>query len=280
MWPQLEPLLGKVAKPARYIGLEDGAQRPDHSPERVAWLLAYPDTYEIGLPNQGLQILYEILNERADAVAERTYAPWGDLEELLRARDLPLFSLDTHRPAVRLRRAGLQPLGRAHLHEPAQHGRPGRGARAGRRPPPRAPARGRRWPLHLQPRAHRRLPRLRRARRRRGDRQRDHRGHRRLEGLGAHRGQPRARPAGAVAHLGRLRAVDVRLHLRGRVPRGHHAPLPRRARAGREAHGRPTSPTSRTRRTSSCRSPRSCTTGSTSRSSGAAPAAAASARRA
>jgi radical SAM family uncharacterized protein len=99
MWPQLEPLLGKVAKPARYIGLEDGAQRPHHSSEKVAWLLAYPDTYEIGLPNQGLQILYEILNERPDAVAERTYAPWGDLEELLRARGLPLFSIDTHRPA-------------------------------------------------------------------------------------------------------------------------------------------------------------------------------------
>ena len=75
MWPQLEPLLAKVAKPARYIGLEDGAQRPEHSADRVAWLLAYPDTYEIGLPNQGLQILYEILNERPDAVAERTYAP-------------------------------------------------------------------------------------------------------------------------------------------------------------------------------------------------------------
>ena len=100
MWPQLEPLLAKVAKPARYIGLEDGAQRPDHSPDRVAWLLAYPDTYEIGLPNQGLQILYEILNERADAVAERSYAPWTDLEELLRARGLPLFSVDTHRPAA------------------------------------------------------------------------------------------------------------------------------------------------------------------------------------
>ncbi len=99
LWPQLEPLLAKVAKPARYIGLEDGAQRPDHAPHKVAWLLAYPDTYEIGLPNQGLQILYEILNERPDAVAERTYAPWVDLEELLRARGLPLFSLDTHRPA-------------------------------------------------------------------------------------------------------------------------------------------------------------------------------------
>ena len=99
LWPQLEPLLAKVAKPARYIGLEDGAQRPHHTPQHVAWLLAYPDTYEIGLPNQGLQILYEILNERSDAVAERTYAPWVDLEAQLRARGLPLFSLDSHRPA-------------------------------------------------------------------------------------------------------------------------------------------------------------------------------------
>src|SRR3954447_18939499 len=99
IWPQLEPILAKVQKPARYIGLEDGAQTPDHDPKRVAWLLIYPDTYEIGLPNQGLQILYEILNERPDAVAERSYAPWTDLEALLRARDLPLFSVDTHRPA-------------------------------------------------------------------------------------------------------------------------------------------------------------------------------------
>src|SRR3954453_22323162 len=100
VWPRLEPLLPKVQKPARYIGCEDGAQSPDHDPCKTAWLLAYPDTYEIGLPNQGLQILYEILNERPDAVAERTYAPWTDLEELLRAEELPLFSVDTHRPAA------------------------------------------------------------------------------------------------------------------------------------------------------------------------------------
>src|SRR5207248_9789402 len=53
----------------------------------------------VGLPNQGLQILYEILNERDNAVAERTYAPWGDLEALMRPRGVPLFSVDTHRPA-------------------------------------------------------------------------------------------------------------------------------------------------------------------------------------
>jgi radical SAM family uncharacterized protein len=65
----------------------------------VAWLLVYPDAYEVGLPNQGLQILYEILYERDDAVAERAYAPWLDLEELMRARGVPLFSVDTHRAA-------------------------------------------------------------------------------------------------------------------------------------------------------------------------------------
>ncbi|MBU6329535.1 MAG: TIGR03960 family B12-binding radical SAM protein [Acidobacteria bacterium] len=99
LWPRIEPLLARVSKPARYIGMEGGAQRPEHAPHKVAWLLAYPDTYEIGLPNQGLQILYEILNERPDAVAERTYAPWYDLEELLREHEIGLFSVDTHRAA-------------------------------------------------------------------------------------------------------------------------------------------------------------------------------------
>ena len=99
LWPRIEPLLAKVSKPARYIGCEDGAAAPEHGPGKVAWLFVYPDAYEIGLPNQGLQILYEIVNERADAVAERSYAPWVDMEAAMRARGLPLFSVDTHRPA-------------------------------------------------------------------------------------------------------------------------------------------------------------------------------------
>ena len=100
LWTRVEPLLARVRKPARYIGCEDGAIEPRHGPGKVAWLLAYPDVYEVGLPNQGLQILYEILNERADAVAERTYAPWTDLEALMRERSIPLFSVDTHRAAA------------------------------------------------------------------------------------------------------------------------------------------------------------------------------------
>src|SRR6478672_4028247 len=99
LWPRIEPLLAGVEKPARYIGMERGSRVPVHGPGRVSWLLVYPDTYEIGLPNQGLQILYEILNERPDAAAERAYAPWLDLAGALREHAVPLFSVDTHRPA-------------------------------------------------------------------------------------------------------------------------------------------------------------------------------------
>ena len=100
LWPRVERLLQGVSKPARYIGGEQGSLQPVHGPGRVAWLLVYPDTYEIGLPNQGLQILYEILNERPDALAERAYAPWVDMEAAMREADVPLFSVEQHVPAA------------------------------------------------------------------------------------------------------------------------------------------------------------------------------------
>ncbi len=96
LFGQIEPLLFHVEKPARYVGGELGSQEPVHGPGIVSWLLAYPDTYEIGLPNQGLQILYEILNEQPDALAERTYAPWTDMEKAMRAEGIPLFSVENH----------------------------------------------------------------------------------------------------------------------------------------------------------------------------------------
>ncbi len=99
VWPQLEPLLPRVQKPARYIGCEDGAKAKFPDPDLVSWCFTYPDTYEVGLPNQGLQILYEIVNERPDARADRSYAPWVDLEELMRQENLPLFSVEHHTPA-------------------------------------------------------------------------------------------------------------------------------------------------------------------------------------
>jgi radical SAM family uncharacterized protein len=58
----------------------------------------YPDAYEVGLPNQGVQILYELLNERPDALAERTYAVWPDLEALMREHGISQFTVDSHRP--------------------------------------------------------------------------------------------------------------------------------------------------------------------------------------
>jgi radical SAM family uncharacterized protein len=99
LWPRIEALLLSVEKPARYIGGEQGSRTPSHDEGRVAWLLCYPDAYEIGLPNQGLQILYELLNDRTDALAERSYAPWVDMESAMRAAGVPLFSVENHLPA-------------------------------------------------------------------------------------------------------------------------------------------------------------------------------------
>src|SRR5258708_14014373 len=103
LWPRIEPLLARVEKPARYIGMEMGTEpgnlAPRHGSGRADFLLISPDTYEIGLPNQGLQILYELLNEREDAAAERAHAPWTDMESSMRAAKVPLFSVDTHRAA-------------------------------------------------------------------------------------------------------------------------------------------------------------------------------------
>ncbi len=100
LWPRIEQLLAQVSKPARYIGGEQGARHPVHGQGKVAWLLVYPDTYEIGLPNQGLQILYEILNERPDAVAERSYAPWIDMEAAMREAGVPALLVENHLPAA------------------------------------------------------------------------------------------------------------------------------------------------------------------------------------
>ena len=98
LFPRLEPLLPLVSKPIQYVGGELNARTKDWDSVAVRWALMYPDAYEVGLPNQGVQILYEVLNEREDALAERTYAVWPDLEALLREHGLPQFTVDAHRP--------------------------------------------------------------------------------------------------------------------------------------------------------------------------------------
>src|SRR5690348_670610 len=98
VWPQLERLLPQVSKPIQYVGGELGAVVKDWDATTVRWALSYPDAYEVGLPNQGVQILYEVLNEQPDVLAERTYAVWPDLEALMRAGGVPQFTVDAHRP--------------------------------------------------------------------------------------------------------------------------------------------------------------------------------------
>ena len=98
VFPALEALLPRVAKPVQYVGGELNARAKPWDAVQVRWALMYPDAYEVGLPNQGIQILYEILNERPDALAERCYAVWPDLEALMREARVPAFTVDAHRP--------------------------------------------------------------------------------------------------------------------------------------------------------------------------------------
>lgn len=93
---EYERLLPHVEKPARYLGNERGAVHKDLDGVAVRFALCFPDVYEIAQSHLGLQILYDILNRRPDVAAERCYAPWHDLEALLRSRGIPLVSLESH----------------------------------------------------------------------------------------------------------------------------------------------------------------------------------------
>ena len=102
----LEPLLEQVNKPIQYVGGELNAQvkdwncggyGPDGQELTTRWALMYPDAYEVGVPNQGVMILYEVLNERDDALAERTYSMWPDMEAKMREAGVPQFTVDGHR---------------------------------------------------------------------------------------------------------------------------------------------------------------------------------------
>lgn len=94
----IDRLLHNVHRPARYTGNEWNSIRKDWETVSVKVALAYPDTYEIGMSNLGLLILYHILNQRPDTLAERVFAPWVDMAAELEKAGLPLFTLETGRP--------------------------------------------------------------------------------------------------------------------------------------------------------------------------------------
>jgi len=101
VFPRLEALLPLVSKPIQYVGGELNSQVKDWDEagnETVRWCLMYPDAYEVGLPNQGVMILYEVLNEQPGVLCERTYSVWPDLARLMRETGVPAFSIDGHRP--------------------------------------------------------------------------------------------------------------------------------------------------------------------------------------
>jgi len=90
--------LHEVKKPARYVGGEQFAVKKDWATLDAKMVLAFPDVYDIGMSHQGTKILYSIINKESDLVVERAFCPWFDLEKELRDRELPLVSLETHRP--------------------------------------------------------------------------------------------------------------------------------------------------------------------------------------
>ncbi len=91
-------ILHKIIRPARYTGGEWNSVVKDWDAVLIKVALAYPDTYEIGMSNLAVPILYEILNKEADVLAERVYAPWVDMEAALRGNKEHLFSLESQRP--------------------------------------------------------------------------------------------------------------------------------------------------------------------------------------
>jgi radical SAM family uncharacterized protein/radical SAM-linked protein len=97
----LERILPRVQKPARYIGGEWNSVVKDPSRVAIRMALAFPDTYELGMSHLGLRILYSLLNSRPDIWAERVFCPWLDMEAELRKAGLPLTTLESETPLGR-----------------------------------------------------------------------------------------------------------------------------------------------------------------------------------
>ncbi len=92
---KLERILLRVQKPARYTGGEYNEIIKDKANVDVRFAMCFPDTYEIGMSNLGLRILYGSMNEAEGVWCERAFAPWGDMEEEMRKADIPLYALES-----------------------------------------------------------------------------------------------------------------------------------------------------------------------------------------
>ena len=93
-----DTILLKIEKPARYLGNEINAVQKDKSRIDVRFCMCFPDVYEIGMSHLGIQILYDMFNQREDVWCERVYSPWVDLDQVMREKKIPLFALESQDP--------------------------------------------------------------------------------------------------------------------------------------------------------------------------------------
>ena len=93
-----DEILLKIEKPARYIGNEVNSIMKDPSQVDIRFAMCFPDVYEIGMSYLGIQIIYDMLNQRSDTYCERVYSPWTDLDRIMRDENIPLFALETQDP--------------------------------------------------------------------------------------------------------------------------------------------------------------------------------------
>ena len=95
---KIDSLMMKVTKPVRYVGGEFGSIMKNPADVDVRYAFLFPDTYEVGMSHLGMKILYHTINKRDDAWCERVFSPWIDMEEQMRANDIPLFSIESRTP--------------------------------------------------------------------------------------------------------------------------------------------------------------------------------------
>lgn len=93
-----DQILMQIEKPARYIGGEYNSVIKDKSKVDVRFCMCFPDVYEIGMSHLGIQILYDMFNQREDTWCERVYSPWPDLDKIMREKRIPLFALESQEP--------------------------------------------------------------------------------------------------------------------------------------------------------------------------------------
>lgn len=93
-----DEILLKIEKPARYIGGEVNAVMKDKEKVDIRFCMCFPDVYEIGMSHLGIQILYDMFNQREDIWCERVYSPWTDMDKVMREKNIPLFALESQEP--------------------------------------------------------------------------------------------------------------------------------------------------------------------------------------